>query len=249
MISPLNDAAVEVGALLLAVPDAASRASIIAVSIVEQIPECACAIHRFSAENGDESWTVIGAAGEISVERVSMQADNRLIASLFSDPPQSVICPAAKIRREDYSHLNVSRSIASIAYVPLFRDAHLVGAIEILSFATILRSQDLEAIAPITQLAAPAILAAEDTELQRQDLLDSVHRMSQLYDLEKSLNSTLELDAVIASIPVKVLAMLPCQAIHLWLFDGEVLRLVSSSGDDATVEVGTTQVAGEGLRR
>ena len=83
MISPLNDAAVEVGALLLAVPDAASRASIIAVSIVEQIPECACAIHRFSAENGDESWTVIGAAGEISVERVTMQADNRLIAPCF----------------------------------------------------------------------------------------------------------------------------------------------------------------------
>ena len=70
MISPLNDAALEVGALLLAVPDAASRASIIAVSIVEQIPECACAIHRFSAENEEQSWTVIGAAGEISVERV-----------------------------------------------------------------------------------------------------------------------------------------------------------------------------------
>ena len=246
MISPLNDAALEVGALLLAVPDAASRASIIAVSIVEQIPECACAIHRFSAENEEQSWTVIGAAGEISVERVAMQADNRLIAPLYSDPPQAIICPAATIRREDYSHLNVSRSIASIAYIPLLHDSQLVGAIEILSFTTILRSQDLEAIRPITQLAAPAILAAEDSESQRQDLLDSVHRMSQLYDLEKSLNSTLELDAVIASIPVKVSAMLPCQAIHLWLFDGEVLRLVSTSGDDATVEVGTTQVAGEG---
>ena len=40
--------------------------------------------------------------------------------------------------------------------------------------------------------------------------------------------------------------MLPCQAIHLWMFDGEVLRLVSTHGEDATVEAGMTQSAGEG---
>ena len=70
--------------------------------------------------------------------------------------------------------------------------------------------------------------------------------MSQLYDLEKSLNSTLEFDAVVAMIPVKAFAMLPCQAIHLWLFDAEVLRLMSSCGEDATVTIGTTQATGEG---
>ena len=70
--------------------------------------------------------------------------------------------------------------------------------------------------------------------------------MSQLYDLEKSLNSTLEFDAVIAMIPVKAFAMLPCQAIHLWLFDADVLSLKSSCGEDATVTIGTTQTAGEG---
>jgi len=95
-------------------------------------------------------------------------------------------------------------------------------------------------------LAWPAIAAAEEFEEQRQTLLDSVHRMSQLYDLEKSLNSTLELDAVMAMIPEKALAMLACQAVHLWLFEGEVLRLVSGHGEDATVEVGMTQAAGEG---
>ncbi len=77
-------------------------------------------------------------------------------------------------------------------------------------------------------------------------LLDSVHRMSQLYDLEKSLNSTLELDAVMEMIPAKALAMLACPAVHLWLFEGETLRLVASHGEDATVAVGVTQPAGEG---
>ena len=60
--------------------------------------------------------------------------------------------------------------------------------------------------------------------------------MSQLYDLEKSLNSTLDFDPLIAMVPEKAVAMLPCQAFHLWLFEGDVLRLVSNHGQDATIE-------------
>ena len=70
--------------------------------------------------------------------------------------------------------------------------------------------------------------------------------MTQLYDLEKSLNSTLEMDQVIDMIPEKALAMLTCQAMHLWMFDGGVLRLVSNSGTDATVELGAAQAPGGG---
>jgi RND family efflux transporter MFP subunit len=246
MISPLNDAAVEVGALLLAAPDAASRASIIASAVLTQFPNCACAIHRFIHEDVENAWTVVGLAGDISADPDSIGSGNRLMAPLVLDAPEPLIYTSTDILREDYSHLRISRSVSSIAYVPLLQEGDLVGTIEILSFSGTPRIQDLESIAPIAQLASPAILAAETAEAQRQDLLDSVHRMSQLYDLEKSLNSTLEFDAVIASIPVKVAAMLPCQAIHLWLFDGDLLRLVSSSGEDATVEVGTTQAPGEG---
>jgi multidrug resistance efflux pump/putative methionine-R-sulfoxide reductase with GAF domain len=101
-------------------------------------------------------------------------------------------------------------------------------------------------LAPIVELAGASIGSAEDLERQKQDLLDSVHRMSQLYDLEKSLNATLELDDVTAMAPQKTLAMLDCQAMHLWMFDGDALRLMASAGEDATVEQGMTQAAGEG---
>jgi multidrug resistance efflux pump/GAF domain-containing protein len=47
-------------------------------------------------------------------------------------------------------------------------------------------------------------------------------------------------------IPVKVAAMLPCQAIHLWMFDGGQLRMVSTWGEDATAAVGATEDAGQG---
>jgi len=245
MISPLNDDAVDVGALLLTAPDVAVRASLVAAAVVEQFPNGACAVHRFK-EDAEQAWNVIGVAGDISVEPSSTGSGNRLMAPLVLESPETLVYSGTDILREDYSHLHVSRSVASIAYVPLMQGDRLIGAIEILSYSTIFRPLDIEALAPITHLASPAILAAEENESQRQDLLDSVHRMSQLYDLEKSLNSTLELDTVMASIPVKVSAMLPCQAIHLWLFEGEVLRLMSSSGQDTSVEIGMTQAAGAG---
>jgi transcriptional regulator with GAF, ATPase, and Fis domain/multidrug resistance efflux pump len=244
-MSPTNDSIGEVAALLLTAPDSAARAAVIASTVVELLQDSACVVHRFLAED-DGAWNAIGVAGDISVEQATLLTDSRLIAPLLAESPEAVIYSNADIRREDYSHLHVTRSIASLAYFPLLEEDRLAGAIEILCFSDELQPEDLEELAPILQLAVPAILSAEDFERQRHNLLDSVHRMTQLYDLEKSLNATLELDAVIAMIPVKALSMLPCQAIHLWLFDGGVLRLVSSGGEDATVKVGVTQAAGGG---
>jgi multidrug resistance efflux pump/putative methionine-R-sulfoxide reductase with GAF domain len=189
---------------------------------------------------------VLGVAGEISVEQTGLQDSAGLLAPLLEDSPQMVIYPGSSLRREEYAHLHVSRSIVSLGYVPLLNDAQLIGILEVVTFSVVLTAEQLDELSPIVQLAAPAILAAESGEQQRQELLDSVHRMSQLYDLEKSLNSTLELDDVTAMIPVKAIAMLPCQAVHLWLFDGGALRLVSTSGADDTIEAGVTQAPGEG---
>jgi RND family efflux transporter MFP subunit len=246
MISPVNDAAVEVGAQLLAAPDRAARASIIAAVVVAQLPNSACAIHRFAEEGEESAWTMIGLAGDIVPEPSAVGSGNRLMAPLVLESPEILIYSGSEILREDYAHLHISRSVASIAYVPLVLEERLLGAIEILWFSGTPRLQDLEAITPIVQLAPTAILAAESTESQRQDLLDSLHRMSQLYDLEKSLNATLDFDALTALIPEKAAAMMPCQAVHLWMFDGEDLRLVSTHGVDATVEPGTVQSLGEG---
>jgi multidrug resistance efflux pump/transcriptional regulator with GAF, ATPase, and Fis domain len=250
MMAPLNDGA-EVGALLLAAADAASRAGIVASLIVEQVPDSACAIHRFVTLDGtgdgdDEArWTVIGVGGDLSVEQTSLQ-ESPLIGPLLADPPEVVLYTGADLRREDYSHLHVTRSIVSLAYLPLWHDERLIGAVEVVNFSAALDDEQLEEIAPLVRIASPAILAAEAVEQNRDDLLDSVHRMSQLYDLEKSLNATLEMDTVVAMIPKKAAAMLACQAVHLWLFEGDVLRLVSSHGEDGTVEVGRTQAAGQG---
>ncbi len=246
MISPLNDAALEVAALLLSAPEAAARATLVASAIVELLPDSACVVYRIVPAADDGAWNAIAVAGDISVELSSLPATSPLLLPLLSEPPRAMVYPGGELRREDYSHLNVTRSLVSLAYLPLLQNDRLIGCVEILNFSAVFAPQKLEELAPILQLAPAAILAAEEGEEQRQNLLDSLHRMSQLYDLEKSLNSTLEFDAVTAMIPEKALAMLACQAVHLWLFDAGALRLVSTCGEDPTVEVGIAQTPGQG---
>jgi RND family efflux transporter MFP subunit len=188
----------------------------------------------------------LAVAGDASHVEESIPEGSSLVAPLLADSPQAAVYLGSDVRREDYAHLNVSRSVESVAYIPLLHEEQLIGAIELFTFAAALEPADVDELGPVISLAAPAILAAESADAQRHELLDSVHRMSQLYDLEKSLNSTLELDQVIEQIPPKAIAMLPCQAVHLWLYDGGSLRLMSTCGDDSTVDLQTTQAPGQG---
>ena len=125
-----------------------------------------------------------------------------------------------QLAREDYAHLHVLRTVRSIGYLPLLRDQELAGAFEIVSFTEEITEDTLRSVEGIAGLAVAALTSAEQFEEQRQNLLDSIHRLTQLYDLEKSLNETLDFEPLLELIPVKVAAMLPCQAIHLWMFDG-----------------------------
>ncbi len=246
MISSVYDAACELGASLLVAPDAAARAALVASTVAQLIPDSACAVHRIVVGEEGSHWTVVAVAGDATQVEESLPEGNSLVAPLLGEEPQAVVYACSEVRREDYAHLNLSRSVESMAYIPLLMAEELVGAIEIFTFTSALELEQIEELGPVISLAAPAILAAEGADAQRQELLDSVHRMSQLYDLEKSLNSTLELDEVVAQIPAKTIAMLPCQAVHLWLFDNGSLRLLSSCGEDSTVEVEMMQAAGEG---
>jgi len=239
------DATVALANSLVTARDSASRAALLAEAVVEAIADSACVLHRMFQADEETSLAAVGFAGTVTPAG-SLGVESRLVASLFSDGFAPLVYAGADIEREDYGHLQVSRSVASLAYLPLLHNGEAVAILELLTFAAVLSDDDLDGLAPVLEMAAPALLAAEDFERERQNLLDSVHRMSQLYDLEKSLNSTLEMDEVTAMAPEKTRSMLDCQAMHLWLFSGDVLTLMASSGGDATVEVGDTQSAGEG---
>ena len=231
---------------LLTASDSSVRARLIAVAVVDTIEGSACLVHRlFPGEEG-ASLLPVGLAGPVSIGEEVLSTDSKLLLPLFAGRKEPLVYVGGEVPREEYAHVNVARSIASLAYMPFFKSGTVVGLIEVLTFAEPLGTAEIQRLEEIATLTGAAILSAEEFEKQRQDLLDSVHRMSQLYDLEKSLNATLELDAVTAMVPAKASAMLECQAMHLWMFDGDELRLMAAYGADETVAVGRVQSPDEG---
>ena len=236
---------IDAAAQLLAASSSIARAKVLAASVVELIPDTACVVYHFDPELAEAGWRTVARAGEISVASAAKLSESSIFNSILAEP-SLVIFSGAELQREEYGHLQVSRPIASIAYYPLVWKEQVAGAIEVVAFSSELPLKDLEALEPLVEIATPALIAAYASEREKENLLDSVQRMTQLYDLEKSLNATLDLDRLSLLIPRKVMPMLQCQAVHLWLFNGEVLRLTASSGVDDTVTVGILQKAGEG---
>ena len=231
----------ELAQSLLASPETASRAALLADAIRKTLGDGACVVYGLR----DALWITLGASDEISVVDPAIAADAPLFAPLLQSP-RPLLYSASQLAREDYAHIHVLRTIRSMGYLPLLREQQLVGVFEIVSFGDPLTESSLQSLDGLAELAVIALESAEQYEEQRQNLLDSIHRLTQLYDLEKSLNETLDFEPLLELIPVKVAAMLPCQAIHLWMFDGGRLRLVSAWGEDATAEVGAIEDAGEG---
>jgi RND family efflux transporter MFP subunit len=231
---------------LLAAPDSSVRARLIAVAVVDMIEGSASVVHRLLDSEQGTTLLPVGSAGPVTMGEEILTSESNLVLPLFNGREEPLVYSGNQVPREEYAHVNVARSIASLVYLPFSQAGTIAGLIEVLTFAGPVDRAQLEGLTEIATLAGPAILSAEEFERQRQDLLDSVHRMSQLYDLEKSLNATLELDAVTAMVPAKASAMLECQAMHLWMFDGDELRLMAAHGEDETVSVGMVQSPDEG---
>ena len=235
----------ELAQALLTQPELGTRAGLLAAAVRAVVPGTGCSLYGLRSQGNGAYWAVLGVSEEISVEYPAIPADTPLFAPLLASP-RPIVYAAAQLAREDYPHLQVLRTVRSIAYLPLLRRGQLTAVFEIVSFLDEMTEVTLQAVDGLADLAVSALDAAEQYEEQRQNLLDSIHRLTQLYDLEKSLNETLEFEPLLELIPVKVAAMLPCQAIHLWMYDGGKLTLMSEWGGDATSHVGATEDAGEG---
>src|ERR1700739_4927676 len=150
--------------------------------------------------------------------------------------------------REDYAHLDIRRTLRSLAYLPPLSGADLVGVVEILCFEKELSAAELAELQELTRIAAFALSAAYRYESERNDSLASVSRLTQLYDLEKSFSSTLEMEELLPIIGDKFREVMECAAVNLWLLRGdESLELMHQSGFDPTTAAGSVQKPGEGI--
>lgn len=226
---------------LLTDTDTKSRAAALAEIVSEAVPDSACILYSAQQDDAETSWIPLAVSGDVAPAADVLKDKPRIFPG-----DKTLLYNAAKLQREEYAHLLVTRTVRSIAYLPVAQGDAVIGMFEVLAFGAELTSPQVVDLQPLARLAATALTSAEKEQTDRQELLNSIHRLTQLYDLEKSLNSTLELESLMELIPAKVFDIIPSQAVHLWMFDGNELRLMSRFGEDPTLEVGSVQKPGEG---
>ncbi len=222
------------------------RAFLLAQQITEILPGAAAVVYLLEEHEGLTRWSPKAVAGDIHLDEDAIPIDSGTLGVLARQS-QPLLLSGANLVREDYAHLHARRSLLSLAYVPMIVNQTLIGALEAATFDEAINPSDLSGLVELVEYAAPAFSSATQHEAERNSHLASISRLTQLYDVEKVFNSTLEMDELNPIITAKVRELLEAQAVNLWLVkDEQELLLMDRAGEDPTYEVGASEKSGEG---
>jgi hypothetical protein len=125
----LNLLAVE----LLAAQELGPRARRIARAVSEALPGTFVNLYTVGRFAGEEAWILRAWAGGESVGTGHVPLREGTLGELGAEH-RVLLFSGADLSREDYAHLDIRRTLRSLAYVALETDGAITGAIEILSF-------------------------------------------------------------------------------------------------------------------
>jgi RND family efflux transporter MFP subunit len=232
---------------LLVAQELIPRARIIAQSIGEVFKGSAINVYTPGIQEEQRVWIPRASSGEKSVLGMAIPASTATLAEVAARR-EPLLYAGADLSREDYAHLDVRRTLRSLAYLPLEHRKELVGIVEILGFEAETPEAGLAELQEFAMIAGAGLATAHQYETERNDALASINRLTQLYDLEKSFSSTLEMDELLPIIGEKFREVMECSAVNLWLLDGaEALQLMQQAGFDPTTPAGSVQKPGEGI--
>jgi RND family efflux transporter MFP subunit len=193
----------------------------------------------------DPAWIPKVSAGDVAVGHV-MEFHTGTLGTLAA-MKTCMQFEGVDLRREEYSHLDVRRTVTGLAYGPLLIEEVLVGAVELVNYEPAFPDGMVESLNEVVELASPAIASALSYEHERNISLQSISRVTQMYDLEKVFNATLEMDELLGIVASKCQDVMGVQGINLWMINIDALKLMSCAGSDPTVMLGTVQQPGEGV--
>jgi RND family efflux transporter MFP subunit len=236
----------EFAANLMRQREVGPRARVIAELVQALLPQAAIIVYAVHDQDAP-TWKAEAHLGEVALQEQEIEFEAGTLGAL-AERKEPVLYEAGELAREDYAHLNIRKTIHSLAYIPLLvQETVLVGAVEILRFDQPITEAQLSPLVDAAELGSLAMAAAIIYENERNQQLESITRVTQMYDLEKVFNSTLELDSLVPIICAKFQEILSAQIVNLWLVQGDELLLTGQAGDDPRYELGATQKPGEGI--
>jgi RND family efflux transporter MFP subunit len=250
MTSPGSNLGLNVAGLaskLLEVNETAPRARIIARTVSELFAGTTVIVYLLQENQESQFWSACVTVGDGAEPDPRVETSSGTLASLLENP-RPVLFEGRTLPREEYSHLNVRRTVRSITCMPLMANGMLVAAIEILNFENIPDHAFLADLESLSEVAGQALLSSQAYETERNNSLSSITRVTQFYDIEKVFSSTLEMDQLLPIIGSKTREMLECAAVNVWLVQGDgSLLLMHQSGVDPTTHQNMIQGSGQGI--
>src|SRR6185436_5635851 len=166
----------------------------------------------------DGVWKSRASAGDIKIETQEFAEDHGTLGAL-AERREVIVYQSGELAREDYSHLNIKRTFVTLTHLPMQIDEELVGAIEIVSYKDAFGDAEMESLDAAPDLATLAIAAAIGIDAENNRNLESIARLTELYDMELVFSSTLEMGELMSLITSKLRTLANTQAVNLWLVD------------------------------
>ena len=250
MPSPEADSILDISPLsssLLAEQEVGPRALALAKFVAGLLEQSAVNVYTLATVGEETLWIPKATIGDATIHERSISGHTGILGLVLKDAGP-VLRTGSEIKREDYAHIDIRKTLASLCYIPLVHGDNLAGALEILSFEEELTEEAISALLPAAGVAAASIVSAQAYESERHAMLSSITRLTQLYDLEKVFSSTLEMDELLPLITSKFSEILACEAVNIWmLHPDESLELMEQTGHDGTVFKGQILKSEEGI--
>ncbi|MGB7439173.1 MAG: efflux RND transporter periplasmic adaptor subunit [Candidatus Acidiferrum sp.] len=232
---------------LLAEQEVLPRARAFANFVAGLLADCAVSVYTLASDGDSDCWVPRAIVGDAAIHEQAITAESGLLGALLVKSVP-VLRTAPNLKREDYPHIDTRKTARSLACIPLIHGENLMGALEILAFEEPNSEEDIQTLLPAAELAAAALVSAQAYEEERQGTLNSITRLTQLYDLEKVFSSTLEMEELLPLIGSKFSDILACQAVNIWLLQpDESVELMHQAGEDPTSFKGQMLKPNEGI--
>lgn len=232
---------------LLAEHELGARARVFVQFVAGLLPESAVTVYILAADDKTTYWIPKATVGDAEIHDQEILAASGLLGGVLKDPVP-IVRGATALRREDYPHVDIRKTLISLCYLPIIHRDALTGVLEILSFEEELSEETIIALQPAAEVAAVAISSAQAYEEERHGTLTSISRLTQLYDLEKVFSSTLEMQELLPLIGSKFSVVLEAAAINIWmLHPDETIELLHQTGEDLSSFQGQRLQPNEGI--
>ena len=239
----LSLASAEYAAALLAQREVRPRARAMCDHIGQLFTDAALVVYVVDS-SGEPCWKPVAEEGQIELSEPTVPFTYGTLGTI-AEEKQVMVFGAEDLAREEYAHLNLRRSFHSLAYLPISIDENLIGAVEVINYSQPPDDETLGSAIEMVDMASLALHSAIEYEAERQGTVESLARMTSLYELEVAFHSSLEMDTVMQIVTSKIQELMNVQAVNLWLVSTEdKLLLAQRTGEDPSYEVGT-EIAGD----